>query len=284
MINIRLGGVPEHFNMPWHYALEKGLFEKEGIALHWSDYPGGTGAMAKDLRSGVLDAAVILTEGIVADIIGGNACTIVQWYVKSPLVWGIHVAASSAITTPAQFAQKKYAISRYGSGSHLMAYVDAYQRKLPLAEDQFVVVGNLQGAADALSEGKADLFMWEKFMTKPYVDKGIFRRIEECPTPWPCFVIAVRNEFLDQHPEKIATLLSVIQEAARQFAALPDAAAQIANRYQLQLADVQEWFRAVQWQTDNLFETAPLREVVKTLFDLKVIETTRPVETFVLGA
>jgi hypothetical protein len=25
------------------------------------------------------------------------------------------------------------------------------------------------------------------------VDKGIFRRIGDCPTPWPCFVIAVRE-------------------------------------------------------------------------------------------
>ena len=29
--------------------------------------------------------------------------------------------------------------------------------------------------------------------TKPLVDNGIFRRIADCPTPWPCFVIAVRD-------------------------------------------------------------------------------------------
>jgi hypothetical protein len=32
-------------------------------------------------------------------------------------------------------------------------------------------------------------------MTKPLVDKGIFR-IGDCPTPWPCFVIAVRDELI----------------------------------------------------------------------------------------
>jgi hypothetical protein len=39
------------------------------------------------------------------------------------------------------------------------------------------------------------------FMTKPLVDKGIFRRIGDCPTPWPCFVIAVRDEILEKYPE-----------------------------------------------------------------------------------
>jgi hypothetical protein len=43
--------------------------------------------------------------------------------------------------------------------------------------------------------------MWERFMTKPLVDKGIFRRIADCPTPWPCFVIAVRDEVLENNPE-----------------------------------------------------------------------------------
>jgi hypothetical protein len=42
-------------------------------------------------------------------------------------------------------------------------------------------------------------------MTKPLVDKGIFRRIGDCPTPWPCFVIAVRDEILEKYPEAIKT-------------------------------------------------------------------------------
>ncbi len=34
----------------------------------WTDYPGGTGAMAKALNENETDVAVILTEGIVKDI------------------------------------------------------------------------------------------------------------------------------------------------------------------------------------------------------------------------
>jgi hypothetical protein len=44
------------------------------------------------LRDGETDIAVILTEGIVKDIVAGNPSKIVQVYVESPLIWGIHVA------------------------------------------------------------------------------------------------------------------------------------------------------------------------------------------------
>jgi hypothetical protein len=38
--------------------------------------------------------------------------------------------------------------------------------------------------------------MWERFMTKPLVDKGIFRRVGDCPT-LALFVIAVREDVLE---------------------------------------------------------------------------------------
>lgn len=272
LTTVRIGGVPEHFNLPWHYAREKNWFAQQGIALHWTDYPGGTGAMNKDLRSGMLDVAVILTEGIVADIVQGNPSRIVQWYVKSPLIWGIHTGANSVIQNEQQFKEKKYAISRYGSGSHLMAYVDTYQRGLEIKEEQFLVVNNLEGAVKALSAGEADLFMWEKFMTKPYVDNGIFRRVGECPTPWPSFVIAVRNEFLDQHKELIEKMLSIIQKSCNEFYALPDVADRISERFKLKLPDVKEWLTTIQWQTSPDFDKTILEKVMDTLAEVKIID------------
>ncbi len=272
MTKINIGGVPEHFNLPWHYALEKGLFKEKGIDLQWADYPGGTGALNKDLRSGQLDVAVILTEGVVADIVKGNESKIVQWYVKSPLVWGIHTGANSSVKTEQEFSGKKYAISRYGSGSHLMAFVDAHQRGLEIAPSQFVVVNTLDGAVKALVSEEADLFMWEKFMTKPYVDNGTFRRVGECPTPWPSFVIAVRNEFLEKNSDAVSQLLSVIQKACKEFYELPDVAERIAKRFQLELSDVKDWMKSIHWQTNAEFDQTPIEEVLDTLEKLKIIE------------
>jgi TRAP-type uncharacterized transport system substrate-binding protein len=74
---------------------------------------------------GETDIAVILTEGIVKDIVAGNLSKIVQVYVQSPLIWGIHVAANSKYKTVSDLEDTKVAISRQGSGSQLMAYVNA---------------------------------------------------------------------------------------------------------------------------------------------------------------
>ena len=95
MVKITIGGVPEHFNLPWHLAIDEGLFEDNGIGLKWQDFPGGTGAMCNALRDDTIDVAVILTEGIIKDIIDGNPSKIVQTYVQTPLHWGVHVASNS---------------------------------------------------------------------------------------------------------------------------------------------------------------------------------------------
>ena len=93
MTTLRVGGVPEHFNLPIHLCIEEGLFAEKGIHVEWVEFPGGTGAMNSALRNDEIDVAIILTEGIIKDIANGNPSKIIQNYVSSPLHWGIHVAA-----------------------------------------------------------------------------------------------------------------------------------------------------------------------------------------------
>jgi len=97
MLNIKVGGVPEHFNYPWHLSLKNNEYTKNNINLSWQNFPGGTGAMCKALRDKEIDIAIVLTEGIIKDIINGNPSKITQTFVKSPLVWGIHVGAHSKL-------------------------------------------------------------------------------------------------------------------------------------------------------------------------------------------
>ncbi len=281
MVTLKVGGVPEHFNMPWHYAIEHDLFKQQNINLKWLDFPGGTGAMNTALREEAIDVAVILTEGIVADILKENPSKLVQWYVKSPLIWGIHVSTKSAIASIEQIEGKRYAISRFGSGSHLMAYVDAYQRGFTIEESQFVVVNNLNGAVKALQDGEADVFMWEKFMTKPFVDNGIFKRIGECPTPWPSFVIAVREKVLVEHEQLVFKLLEVIKDACKQFYSLPNAVSLIAEKFNLQKEDVALWMQSIQWENQVNFDTTPLKDVMQTLAKLEIIEGEKNIEALI---
>ena len=47
---VRVGGVPEHFNYPWHLAAERGLYEKHGVRMVWIEQKEGTGQMIKSVR------------------------------------------------------------------------------------------------------------------------------------------------------------------------------------------------------------------------------------------
>ena len=271
-ISLRVGGVPEHFNLPWHLAMEDGKFEKAGIQLSWQDYGGGTGAMATDLRENKLDLALLLTEGAVADISKGSNYKIAGLFVQSPLIWGIHVHHQSPFRQVKELEGKSFAISRYGSGSHLMAFVNAQQQGWNPSDISFEVVGTLEGAREALSEGRGDAFMWEKFMTKPLVNKGEWRRLGECPTPWPCFVLVVRNEVAEQQPEAIQKVLAVIRESCKEFKQRTDAVKLVAERYRLKGEDAAAWFKEVEWAEDEVVKKSTLQQVSETLHRLGLIE------------
>ena len=81
MKTVKIIGVPEHFNLPWHLAIEEGAFEERGIQLEWTDIPEGTGKMSQMLKDGETDLAIILTEGIVKSITEGNPVKIIQEYI-----------------------------------------------------------------------------------------------------------------------------------------------------------------------------------------------------------
>jgi ABC-type nitrate/sulfonate/bicarbonate transport system substrate-binding protein len=271
MKTVKIVGVPEHFNLPWQLCIENGEFEAENIDLQWKNIPEGTGKMCQMLRDGDADIAVILTEGIIKDIVAGNPSKIVQIYVQSPLIWGIHVAAKSDFQTIKDLKNKKVAISRLGSGSQLMAYVNAHEQGWETDNLQFEIINTIDGAVEALTNETAHYFMWERFMTKPLVDKGIFRRVGDCPTPWPSFVIAVRDEFLKKNPKVIEKILEIINSATRDFTQIPDIEKTLADIFDQKLEDIQEWLKLTQWSQKNLTEKAFLK-IQNQLFDLGIID------------
>lgn len=278
MTTLKIAGVPEHFNLPWHLCIENDEFIEVGIDLEWTDIPEGTGKLCQMLRDGSTDIAVILTEGIIKDIAAGNNSKIVQVYVESPLVWGIHVAAASPYKTISDIKNGKVAISRYGSGSHLMAIVNAKNEGWDTKALEFEIINTLDGAIEGLTEGHADYFMWERFMTKPIVDKGVFRRIGDCPTPWPCFVIAVRNEVLENNADAIEKLLEVINTTTADFKEIPSIDKTLAERYNQKTEDIQEWLKITEWSQKKLDKTT-FDKVQNQLFELALIEEKTAFET-----
>jgi len=271
MTTLNIAGVPEHFNLPWHLCIDNGEFEAQNINLNWTDIPEGTGKLCQMLRSGETDIAVILTEGIVKDIVAGNPSKIMQVYVNSPLLWGIHVAAGSKFKTIADLENTKAAIKIGFAGSQLMAYVNAHQQGWKTETLQFEIVHTIDGAVEALTKGTADYFMWEHFMTKPLVDQGIFRNLGDCPTPWPCFVIAVRNEILEKYPEQIKTVLEVINQTTSEFKDIPSIDKTLASKYHQKISDIQQWLSLTEWSQKPL-EATVLNNVQNQLLELALID------------
>ncbi|MDO6516760.1 substrate-binding domain-containing protein [Zobellia uliginosa] len=271
MKKVRIIGVPEHFNLPWHMAMEEGAFEERGIDLEWTDVPEGTGKMCQMLQNQETELAIILTEGLVKSITEGNPSRIVQEYISSPLQWGIHVGAKSPYKSIADLKDTKAAISRLGSGSHLMAFVNAKNEGWATDSLSFEIINNLDGAVTALTEGRADYFMWEHFTTKPIVDQGVFRRLGDCPTPWPCFVVAATQKFIDEEAATLNHILEIINNYTLEFKEIPSIDRTLANRYGQQLEDIKEWLKMTRWgQTQTSPQT--IEKVIDTLFDLKLID------------
>lgn len=272
MQKIRIGGVPEHFNLPWHMAIEEGMFKEAGVDLEWIEFPEGTGAMNKALRAKEIDLAVILTGGVIKDIANGNPSKILQIYVSSPLQWGVHVAAESPFQNIDELQFAKAAISRFGSGSHVMAYVQARRRGWDTTKLSFEVVNTLDNAVTALTDGTADYFMWEHFTTKPIVDAGIFRRLGDFPTPWSCFVIAGHEDFIEAHSEAVTTVLEVINTVTSDFKKIPSIDRTLAQRYEQKLEDIQKWLTMTTWSQDQI-STDELSLIQSRLLDLNMIKS-----------
>lgn len=262
---IRLGGVPEHFNLPIHLAIENGSFASRKVDIEWTTFKGGTGQMTKALRDNEIDACILLTEGIIKDIVQGNDAQIISIYVNTSLIWGVHTGHDNPLQNYADVYDKRYAISRFGSGSHLMSIVDANSHDRKISDDQFHVIKNLDGALDSLSKNETDVFYWEKFTTKPYVDQGILRRIGEYVTPWPCFVIAARKEILEKEPESIIRMLRTIHDSCDQFMMNSDVIDLVSKRYKQKPKDVERWYHATEWAIHGWVSDKMLKSVIYNL-------------------
>jgi len=271
MKTIKIAGVPEHFNQPWQLAIENNEFRNQNIDLQWTNIPQGTGKLCEMLRNDETDLAVILTEGIVKDILNGSPSKIVQVYVESPLIWGIHVAAHSRFQTLSELENARCAISRRGSGSELMAYVNAHQHGWQTENMQFEIVNTIDGAVEALINNRADYFMWERFMTKPLVDQGIFRHLGNCLTPWPSFVIAVSNKLLDEQPEIVHQILAVINAKTKHFKEIEGITTVLAKHFNQKKADIEEWLSRTKWSQEPLSEEM-LNNIQNQLFKTGIID------------
>ncbi len=265
LTTLRIAGVPEHFNLPWQLGLERRAFVRVGLDVKWRTVPEGTGAMCAMLRDDEVDIAMLITEGAVRDILNGNPSRIISPYVDSPLTWGVHVGVNSGITHADQVKDLPFAISRPNSGSQLAAITYAHAQGRELKEKDFEVVNDLKGALNRLAMPAPVAFLWEKYTTKPHVDSGALRCVDEYRSTWPSFMLVARQSILEAHPKEVERLLKVIRDQAAGLMTKKTAPAMVAQRYGMNVEDAQEWFSAVRWNTGASADVRMLNNVVQVL-------------------
>ena len=257
---LRVGGVPENVNIAWYEALKD-----DAGTYSWRDCPGGTGEMCRLLEADELDVALVLTEGAISHIAKGSQLRIAGTYVNSPLSWGVHCLPDA---NDADIRRARFAVSRMGSGSHLMSFVYASQKGwLDTRSPEIVVCGGLNGALEAFKKGEVDYFLWEKFMTKPLVDKGVLARHDICKGPWPAFSFAIRPEVEEGEIKSlIKKIRTKIDQIDRQ-----SYVEKVVNRFGLQKSDVEEWFDETQFSCKPEVDIAALEGCSQFLFKVGVL-------------
>ncbi|KAI7857927.1 hypothetical protein BDC45DRAFT_499689 [Circinella umbellata] len=282
---IRIGYVPEHFSTPLYIARDRGFFAENDVAVELVCCPGGTGEMTSKLQDKSLDLAIALTEGLVAGISKGQDWyKIVGTYVEAPLCWAISTGANSRHTSIDTLNKTNVAISRYGSGSHIMAYVLADQQGWLTNENKdgsnnqtfsFNVLNNFQAMRDAVNNDTSDFFLWETFTTKPYHDSGEVKRIGQITPPWPAFLFAAHVDLLQNHPQDLQNALKAIQKATLLFMEQKenDSVKLVMDILDYNEEDVRNWFKTVRYAGEHSqVSSRALQVTVSTLIKAGVVD------------
>lgn len=269
-VHIRVGGVPEHFNLPWQRAAERDIFSGADIDLSWTMYAGGTGAMTEALRNNTLDIGILLTEGFMAAACAGLKAKIAKVYIDTPLVWGIYTAADSGFDFSRKMLPAPLAISRFGSGSHLMSMIHAQERKLSLTTENFSVVNSLHGAVESLQAHQTSFFYWEKFMTRPHVKSGALKQVGEFSAPWSSFLLVVSEESLKQKQDAILRLLKLMNLECIAFKQDNHSAIALSKRFDMSLPESRKWLADTQWNYDFTVSRRSLENTRRALMTVEL--------------
>lgn len=280
MKTLRIIGVPEHFNYPFQLLVKNQPFQDKGIQIQWINESRGSGQMNLALRNDEADIAILLTESFLKDVEAGNPSKMIGYHVETPLNWGIHIRADSSATSLSDLEKKHFLVSRMGSGSHLMALVLAKREGWNVDELTFEIIGNMEGAKEAMENRNDGIFLWEKYTTSPMVKNGTMKRIGEVPSPWPCFVMVASDKALAEFGNGIFEVRDELYNISKAWSENPNRVKTLAEFYELNPSDVEKWLEQTQWRITPKVSQSELKNTMKTMQDLGILKNQLPFEFF----
>lgn len=271
MSTFTVAGVPEHFNLPWHLAIEAGVFSHLDVEVRWQDFSDGTGAMMRAAAANEVDVALVLTEGAVAHITEHQNTRMVGTWVDSPLVWGVHSGPKTQ-KGPKYPHDGRVAISRYGSGSHLMPLVHA-DRESYKKDLEFVEIGTLDSALEAFEEDRVDVFYWERTMTVPQVKAGQLVLDGDFQAPWPAFVgVRAGGARAEQDATWHAILTAMANFVPKVLENEQEFLIKVSEKYSLPMSETQTWFARTSWAPAPTVDSEAIDRIQTALTAAGVIE------------
>lgn len=283
MKTLRIIGVPEHFNYPFRILEKNQPFLNKGIQIQWIDESRGSGQMNQELRNDEADIAILLTESFLKGVEAGNLAKMIGYHVETPLNWGIHIRSKSPVNTLSELDKKHFLVSRMGSGSHLMALVLAKREGWKPEELTFELVGNMDGAKDAMVEGSEGIFLWEKYTTAPMVKNGTMKQIGEVPSPWPCFVMVASEKALTDFGNVVFEVRDEVYKISKTLDADQDCSTILADFYQLEEQDVEKWQEQTRWCTTAKVSSSELIHAMGVMKNLALLQKELPLELFLVS-
>ncbi len=282
---LKVVGVPEHFNRAIKEIAAESASKSDALNISFIEESQGTGKMVQQIKGKEVDIAILLTEGGIKGCIAPSAdheegYKIVQKYVQSPLQWGLHVKPNSKLNSIEDIDPKKIIafISRPNSGSHNMLRLLAVDQGWNAEDIQLQQVGNMPGAIEAmeaLSEEDEALFLWEHYTTKPNVEAGHFKRIGDFKTPWPCFIVAVRDSVLENKSEAVKAFLELVNQRAKEIVVQSNTIEVFSKMYGLKEEDVTSWLAKTAWSSENLSEQE-LEKIMDLMQEVGMLTTRKP--------
>ena len=102
-------------------------------------------------------------------------------------------------------------------------------------------LGTLTVLVDAARAGSIDAFVWEPFSIKSLLEKKDLKVVADVVPPWPCFVIAARIEFLEDHGSEVRKVAAALYDAATTFhRKRKESVRLVAEKYNLASADTEK--------------------------------------------
>jgi hypothetical protein len=117
------------------------------------------------------------------------------------------------------------------------------------------------------------------------VDKGLLKRIGKISTPWPCFVLAIRNEILETRSSEIKTIINIINKQVGLFNN-PLHYNQLINlyaeRYDQDPVDINSWLSSTRWDTNKYITIKQMNVIQNKLLELNVIKSKVPMGKLIM--